>query len=114
MQPLCEHSTTKPSNRATPAIQFGGVVSLRPREITLARTILRDLRSLKNDDPHAFQACVDRVLAGLREDNRDPKPPVATCKHGWNRSHWLAPASLGHCNGPDVITRYLETNRVTA
>jgi hypothetical protein len=102
----------KSSNTARRPIQSGDW--MRTAEVVLSRRILRDLRVLRNTDPSAYQACVDRILAGLREDAREPKPVTVWCKHGFNRGHWLQPASLGHCNGPDIITSYLQTNGVSA
>lgn len=85
---------------------------MRTAEVVVARRILRDLRVLRNADPHAFQACVDRVLAGLREDGREPKPARLLCEHGFDRGHWLV--GLAYCTGPDAITQYLETHGVGA
>lgn len=91
-------------------------------QITIARNVLRELRTLKNqhgDD--AYQWALDTVLMGLREDAKAVPEVTGLCEHGSKHGHWVYGDEetrlhvIGtHCAGPDVISIALATRRLEA
>lgn len=95
-----------------------GVFSYMARlpQITIARNVLRDFRTLKNqhgDD--AYQWALDTVLMGLRQDARAVPECSGLCEHGSAHSHWF-PRDMrnNYCAGPDRISIALATRRLEA